>query len=86
MVGLQSGEGCMMIDSVVWVQHINVTDRQPRRQKACLCVVCSVQAENYECWPPPPLTIYTVSGKNGTTSILDFNPSSTLDFCFRTTV
>jgi len=24
--GLQSGEGRMMIDSVVWAQHINVTD------------------------------------------------------------
>jgi len=35
MAGLQSGEGRMMIDSVVWVQYINVTDtrthRQPRR-------------------------------------------------------
>jgi len=27
--GLQSGEGRMMIDSVVWAQHINV---QPRHQ------------------------------------------------------
>jgi len=27
MAGLQSGEGRMMIDSVVWAQHINVTDR-----------------------------------------------------------
>jgi len=26
MAGLQSGEGCMMIDSVVWAQYINVTD------------------------------------------------------------
>jgi len=33
MAGLQSDEGrmMMMIDSVVWVQHINVRDRQPRR-------------------------------------------------------
>jgi len=28
--GLQSGEGRMMIDSVVWAQHINVTATQPR--------------------------------------------------------
>jgi len=27
MAGLQSGEGRMMIDSVVWAQYINVTDR-----------------------------------------------------------
>jgi len=27
MVGLQSGEGRTMIDSVVWVQYINVTDK-----------------------------------------------------------
>jgi len=26
MAGLQSGEGRMMIDSVVWAQYINVTD------------------------------------------------------------
>jgi len=26
MAGLQSGEGRMMIDSVLWVQYINVTD------------------------------------------------------------
>jgi len=35
MAGLQSGEGRMMIDSVVWTQHINMTDTQrathPRR-------------------------------------------------------
>jgi len=28
MAGLQSGEGCMTIDSVVWAQYINVTDTQ----------------------------------------------------------
>jgi len=28
MAGLQSGEGRMMIDSVVWAQDINVTDTQ----------------------------------------------------------
>jgi len=28
MVGLQSGEGRTMIDSVVWAQYINVTDTQ----------------------------------------------------------
>jgi len=27
MAGLQSGEGRMMIDSVVWAQYINATDR-----------------------------------------------------------
>jgi len=32
MAGLQSGEGRMMIDSVVWAQHINVTDRHTDRQ------------------------------------------------------
>jgi len=28
MAGLQSGEGLMLIDSVVWAQYINVTDTQ----------------------------------------------------------
>jgi len=28
IAGLQSGEGSMMIDSVVWAQYINVTDTQ----------------------------------------------------------
>jgi len=27
MAGLQSGESCLMIDSVVWAQYITVTDR-----------------------------------------------------------
>jgi len=35
MAGLRSGEGCIMIDSVVWAQYINVTDRQPRRHSKC---------------------------------------------------
>jgi len=26
MAGLQSGEGRMMIDSVIWAEYINVTD------------------------------------------------------------
>jgi len=30
--GLQSAEGRMMIDSVVWAQYINVTDRHTDRQ------------------------------------------------------
>jgi len=30
--GLQSGEGRMMIDSVVWAQCINVTDTQTDRE------------------------------------------------------
>jgi len=41
MAGLQSGEGRIVIDSVVWAQYINVTDTQshtspwqmPRREK-----------------------------------------------------
>jgi len=28
MVGLQSGQGRMMIDSLAWTQYINVTDTQ----------------------------------------------------------
>jgi len=33
---LQSSEGCMMIDSVVWAQYINMTEhRQPRRYGKC---------------------------------------------------
>jgi len=32
MAGLQFGDGRMMIDSVVWTQYINVTDRQTDRQ------------------------------------------------------
>jgi len=37
MAGLQSGEGRVMIDSVVWAQDINVTDThtQPRRHSKC---------------------------------------------------
>jgi len=34
MAGRQSGEGRMMIDSVVWAQYINVTDRQTDRHVA----------------------------------------------------
>jgi len=33
MAGLQSGEGSMMIDAVVWTQYINVTDTQTDRHK-----------------------------------------------------
>jgi len=33
MAGLQSGEGRMMIDSVVWAQYINVTDTQTDTQR-----------------------------------------------------
>jgi len=32
MAGLQSVEGRMMIDSVIWAQYINVTDREADRQ------------------------------------------------------
>jgi len=27
MAGLQSGEGRMMIDLIIWAQYVNVTDR-----------------------------------------------------------
>jgi len=41
MAGLQSGEGRMMIDSVVWAQHINrQTHRQPRRHSKCRANKC----------------------------------------------
>jgi len=33
MAGLQSGEGRMMIDSVVWARYINVTDTQTDTQR-----------------------------------------------------
>jgi len=37
--GLQSGEGCMMIHSVIWAEYINMTDTrtatQPRRDSNC---------------------------------------------------
>jgi len=29
------GEGRMVINSVVWTQYINVTDKQPRRHCNC---------------------------------------------------
>jgi len=39
MAGLQSGDGRMMIDSVVWTQYFNMTDTQtdskPRRHSKC---------------------------------------------------
>jgi len=39
MAKLKAGEGCVMIDSVVWEQYINVTDtqidKQPRRHSNC---------------------------------------------------
>jgi len=35
MAGLQSGEGRMMINTVVWAKCINVIDRQPRRYSKC---------------------------------------------------
>jgi len=31
MAGLQSGEGRMMTDSVVWAQYINMSDKQTDR-------------------------------------------------------
>jgi len=34
MAGLQSGEGRMMIDLVVWAQYINATDTQTATQTA----------------------------------------------------
>jgi len=41
MAELQSGEGRMMIDSVVSVQHINVTDRQTDRQAGAMASHCN---------------------------------------------
>jgi len=35
MAGLQSGEGRMMIDSVIWAQFISMTDTQTDRQPRC---------------------------------------------------
>jgi len=35
MVGLQSGEGRMMIDTVVWAQYIHVTDTHRHKQPRC---------------------------------------------------
>jgi len=35
MAGLQSIEGRMMIDSVVWAQRDRHTNRQPRRHSKC---------------------------------------------------
>jgi len=32
MTGIQSGEGRMLIDSVIWAQYINVTDMQTATQ------------------------------------------------------
>jgi len=46
MAGLQSGEGCIMIDSVVRVQYINVTDtRQPRRHSKCRANALRLEAK-----------------------------------------
>jgi len=42
MAGLQSGEGRMMIDFVVWAQYINVTDTETAtspEQMLCQCTV-----------------------------------------------
>jgi len=58
MAGLQSDEGRMMIDSVVWAQHINVTDTQthshvatanamPRHRVGRQSVFCSPRADAY---------------------------------------
>jgi len=43
MAGLQSSEGRMVINSVVWAQYINVTDRQSRRHIKCLAKLCIVR-------------------------------------------
>jgi len=45
MAGLQSGEGRMMIDSVVWPQYVNVTDTQPRRHSKYRTTHC-VERQN----------------------------------------
>jgi len=53
MAGLQSGYGRMMIDSVVWAQYINVTDRQTDRHIAIAkCRVNALRraAETFSCF------------------------------------
>jgi len=53
MAGLQSGKGYMMIDSVIWAQYINVTDRQPRHHSKChsnaLCRVANTARNIKDC-------------------------------------
>jgi len=46
MAGLQSGEGRMMIDSVVWEQYINVTGTQPQTTHLRFCVTVRVKADS----------------------------------------
>jgi len=54
MAGLQSGEGRMMIDSVVWAQYINVTDtptdRQTRRHSKCCANVLCIRRQKSTKW------------------------------------
>jgi len=49
MAGLQSGEGRMMIDSVIWAQYINVTDRQqmPRQLTALGGKIVKTSEKNF---------------------------------------
>jgi len=51
MAGLQSGEGRMIIDSVVWAQYINVTDTHtdthPRRHSNSRPNALQQAAKNY---------------------------------------
>jgi len=46
MAGLQSGEGLMMIDSVVWAQYINVTDSHAAIATAALT---ALRSDGKEC-------------------------------------
>jgi len=51
MTGLQSDEGGLMIDSVVWAQYINVTDRQPRRHSKCRANALRRAAKSIKVFP-----------------------------------
>jgi len=51
MAGLQSGEGRMTIDSVVWAQYVNVTDTQTYRHTDSQAV--SSNADLTHCIGPP---------------------------------
>jgi len=46
MAGLQFGENRVTIDSVVWVQNINVTDTQPRRNSCPNVLRLAAETEN----------------------------------------
>jgi len=47
MAGLQSGNGCTMTDSVVWVQYINMTDAQLCLHSKCCANVLTLGSKNH---------------------------------------